>query len=679
MNPLRSREFLIPFDKIKVEHIEPGVREALAQAQASLEAIIAHEGERTYDNTIAALDDLQEKLGRVVSVAYHLNSVMSTPELRTAFNAVLPEISAFYAKLGTNEGLWQAVKSFAQSPEAAKLTGIRKRHVEKLVQEFKRAGADLPADKKSRAEDISVELSQLHTKFSENVLDATNAYELIITDEAELAGLPASAKAQAKANAEAKNIKGYRFTLQMPSYYPFMQYAQNRELRQKLYTAFVNRAASGDTDNRPLIYKILELRKEYAALLGYKNFADYRLEVNMVKDGAAAQAFEAELKKKTEPYWQDEIRMLTEFAQDELGLDTLEAWDVAFVIEKLRKARFDLDQEELRPYFPVDRVLAGLFEITHQLFGITVSERDIAQVWHPDVKFYDIHDEHNTYLGSFYADWFPRESKRAGAWMNSFITGGPTKDGFAPHLGLMCGNFTPPQDGQPALLSHREVQTTFHEFGHLLHHLLSKVEVAERAGTNVPRDWVELPSQLLENWTWERDALDMFARHYQTGETIPQDLYEKMIASRTFMEANSQMRQLSFGAVDLALHIDFDPSSGQDVIDFGNSVMEHYTIKPAFAHNNFLTAFSHVFSGGYAAGYYSYKWSEVLEADAFSRFKQEGIFNRETGRDYVNAILSRGDSADPDVLFREFMGRDPDINALIERNLGPRDVMTVND
>jgi oligopeptidase A len=669
MNPLLSREFRIPFDRIQTKHVEPAVRQALQEAQHELDTLIASDGERSYENTIEPLDDLLERLGRVIDPVTHLVAVMNTPELREAYNQVLPDFSAFYAKLPLNVGLWRVVKQYAATPEAQELTGVRRRHLDKMVRDFIRAGADLPADKKSRVEAIRVELSRLHTQFSDNTLDATNAFELLITDPDELAGLPETARTRARTSAASKGQTGWRFTLQLPSYLPFMQYADSRELREQLYTAFVNRASTGDLDNRPLMVRILELRRELAHLLGYRNFADYRLEESMVGSGDRALAFLNDLTERTRPYWDREIAELKEFAE-EIGLENLEPWDVAYVAEKMRKSRYDIDEEELRPYFPMDRVLEGVFEIARRIFGVTVTERPIKEVWHPDVKFYDIHDEEEgVYLGSFYADWFPRESKRGGAWMDSFVTGRPAEEGFTPHLGLMVGNFSPPEDNRPALLTHREVETTLHEFGHLLHHLLSRVEVPARAGTNVPRDWVELPSQIMENWAWEREALDLFACHWQTGAPIPEELFRKMVAARNFMAANAQMRQLSFGTTDLKLHIEYDPERDGDVVAYVQDVMSHFSIRPEFARNHFIATFTHVFAGGYAAGYYSYLWSEVLDADAFTRFQQEGIFNRETGRAYVDAILSRGDSADPVDLFREFMGRDPDLNALLRRNL----------
>jgi oligopeptidase A len=668
-NPLLSQAFLIPFQDIQPDHVAPGIRNAMAQTQEAIDAIIAFDGTRTFENTIIALDDALEPLGRAVTISYHLMSVNSSDNLRDAFNSVLPEFSAFFAQLPLNDELWQAVSSYAEGDSAKALTGIYKRHLDKTLDGFRRAGAALPETEKARAREISIELSKLQNKFSENLLDATNAFELVITDTADLAGLPERVVTQAYENAQQKELEGYRFTLQVPSYQPFMTHADNRNLRQHMYHAYTNRACDGELDNRPLIEQILTLRREFAGLLGYQDFADYRLETNMAKDGPSALTFVRDLTDKTRPYWLAEVDHLAGFAREQLGIDTLEPWDMFYATEKLRLHEYDFDAEMLRPYFPVDQVLRGLFEITHKLFGITVSQRDIAEVWHPEVLFYDIHDAHGTHLGSFYADWFPRESKRGGAWMNSLITGLATEDSSEPHLGLMVGNFTPPQAGKPALLSHSEVETTFHEFGHLLHHCLSKVDIRARAGTNVARDWVELPSQIMENWTWERDALDLFARHHETGEPIPEDLFDKLKRSRTFMQAHMQMRQLSFATVDLELHVNYDPSQHGDAINFGKRIMEPFYPRPAFSDNHFLASFGHVFTGGYAAGYYSYKWSEVLDADAFSRFKDAGIFNTEVGKDYLEHILSKGDSAPPEELYRAFMGRDPDPNALLARNL----------
>jgi oligopeptidase A len=669
-NPLLSTDFLIPFDAIRPEHVESGVREALSEAENALSQLLVTD-ETSYAATVGALESLSERLSQVFRRAQHLTSVKNSPELRAAYNAVLPEYSAFFAQLPLNAALWQVIKRFADSAEARQLDALHQRSVEQVVRQFRRAGADLPEEDKLKVKALTVKLSQLSSKFAENVLDATNAFELVVKDKSELAGLPESLLEAAREDAARKDMPGYRFTLQAPSFIPFMKYAENRGLRQQMYTAYFDRASGGELDNRPLLADILSGRSELASLLGYQDFADYQLEERMMRSGTKALDFTEEIFNLTLPYWRHEIDALRTHAKS-LGISRLEPWDIMFVSEQLRRATFDFDDEVLRPYFPLEQVLDGLFAIAERLFNIRISQRDNPRVWHPEVSFYEIHDASGLHLGSFYTDWFPREDKRAGAWMNAFYTGGPQADGsFSPHLGLMCANFSRPQGDNPALLTHNEVQTTFHEFGHLLHHLLSRVEIPSLAGTNVAWDFVELPSQLMENWAFEREALDLFARHYETGETIPETLYQKMLRARTFMEANAQMRQLSYAVVDLKLHTEYQAATQGEVIPYANRVMERFSIEPHFAHNNFLAGFSHVFAGGYAAGYYSYKWSEVLEADVFTRFKQEGIFNPETGQAFVKAILGRGDSEDPEVLFREFMGRGPDVRALIARNLGP--------
>ncbi len=665
MNPLLNREFKIPFSQINSEHIESGIREALKVASTELEVLFQNQT-LDFESTLGALDALTEKLNHPIRLASHLMNVKDNPKLRQGFEAVQPEFSAFFAKLPLNEQLWQLIKSYSTTEEARNLTPIKKRHLDKTMHEFIRAGADLPKDKKKMAEEIKVELSQLQTKFANNVLDATNAFEFI-ANENDLAGLPVSVIQQAKENAESKGIKGYRFTLQVPSFLPFIKYSDRRDLREHLYHAYSNRAYKGKFDNCPLIERILSLRKELADLHSYSDFADYRLEMNMVKNGQAASKFLKDLTTQTEPYFKKEVNLLSNFAQSELGITNMQPWDILYTIEKLRKAKFDIDDEVLRPYFPLDNVITGLFDLAYKVFGIKITKQKNTELWYAGIDYYDIYEE-GTYLGSFYADWFPREAKRSGAWMNYFYTGGPQPDGsFKPHLGLICANFTPPQEGKPALLTHEEVETVFHEFGHLLHHMLSKVTISPRAGTNVSWDFVELPSQIMENWCWEREALDIFAKHYKTKESIPKELFDKMLSARVFMSAYQQMRQLSFGTLDLALHINYGPNKNGDAVSYAKKVIEPFQIKPEFANNNFVTTFSHIFTGAYAAGYYSYKWAEVLEADAFTRFKREGILNREIGRAFAETILSRGDSAEPEELFREFMGRDPDIVALLKR------------
>ena len=684
-NPLLSDDFRIPFHEIRAEHVEPGVRRALEEAQAHVDRIAADAVPPTWDNTVGALDRAVETLGRRLAPASHLVSVAETPELREAYNAVLPEISEFWSRLPLNAGLWARVKAFAATEEADALVGIRRRHLDKTVREFERAGADLPDDAKDRLAAIRVELAQLQQKFSENVLDATAAFELSVTDKARLSGVPDAALRRARTKAEERGLEGWLLTLDHPSVEPILKYCDDRALRREIHAAYVGRCRDGEHDNRGLIARILRLRDEMAHVLGYARFSDYKLEDRMARTGERAAAFERDLVERTKPYWSRDLDELRHHAA-ELGLDDLEPCDVAYVSEKLRRQRFDIDDELLRPYFPLDRVLDGLFEVVRRTFGFRIDERPIEEVWHPDVRFFEIFAEDDAVLGAFYSDWFPRKEKRAGAWMNDFITGGPRSGTHAPHLGVVCGNFTPPDSDHPALLTHREVMTTFHEFGHLLHHCTSRVEIAGRAGINVAWDWVELPSQLMENWTWERQALDVFARHHETDEPLPQELFERMKAARRFLGGWQQMRQLSFGTVDLALHDDLAPrlrattNAGGDeldavqaetVMDFARDHFLAFAPAAIFAESHVLTSFTHLFAGGYDAGYYSYLWSEVLDAHAFTRFLDEGIFNRDTGRDYVESILTRGDSADPEELFREFMGRDPDPEALIVRNLGP--------
>ena len=671
-NPLLSDEPLpVPFHRIRAEHVVPGIRAALERAEGELAALVADPGERTYTNTIERLGDITERLARAIRPASVLVSVMNTPELREAYDTVLPEFSAFFARIALNGDVWRAVKSAAESAEAQSLDRVRRRHLEKTVRSFVRAGADLGPDDKARVESLRVELSRLQTEFSNHVLDSTNAWEMVLTDEAELAGLPESARAQARAAAAAREVEGWRFTLHQPSVQPFLQYAERRDLREKVHRAYSNRAAEAPHDNRPLVGRILALRRELANLLGFRDWADYELEEAMAGSGERAVAFEDDLTARTRPFWEREMEELAAFARDELGLDPLEPWDTAFAAERMRRARFDLDAEEVRPYFPMNRVQDGLFELARRLFGVEVREREVEEVWHPEVRYYDAFDESGRRLGGFYTDWYPRESKRGGAWMNGVVLGGPRADGgWDEHLAMIVGNLSPPEGDRPALLTHREVETIFHEFGHLLHHLLSRVEVRELGGTRVPTDWVELPSQIMENWTWERPALELFARHWETGEPIPDELFAKMQAARTFMAASFQMRQLSFGTLDLDLHVRFDPASDGDPIARSREVLARFQPRPEFAADHFVTGFTHIFAGGYAAGYYSYMWSEVLDSDAFSRFEKEGLFSREAGRAFVDSVLSRGDDTDPAELFREFMGRDPDPDALLRRNLG---------
>jgi oligopeptidase A len=669
-NPLLSVKFHIPFDQVRVEHVEPGIRELLKQSQAHIDAIVADDAPRSFDNTMLALENSTETLGYAMAVVRHLESVATTPELRAAWNVVEPEASAFFSQIPLNEGLWKKLQSYASTDEAKDLPATQLRFLTKTLDSFRREGAELdPAGKKRMAE-IDVELTKVTTKFSENVLDSSNAFELIITDEAKLAGLPPSAIAAARQSAESKKSPGWRFTLQAPSYIPVMTYLDDRSIREQMYRAFATRATEPDRDNRPLLARILELRREKARLLGFPDFADFVLHDRMAHKGEQAMKFLEGLKVKTDPFFVKENAALETFAGQKL-----EPWDVGYWAEKQRRALYDFDEEELRPYFPAERVVAGMFEIVERLYGIQVKQRDGVPVWHPDVRYYEVHDradsdQNRALMGAFYADWYPRESKRDGAWMEAFITGSYVSGHYEPHAGCICGNLTPPIGDKPALLTHREVETIFHEFGHLLHHVLSRVEVRSLAGTAVAWDFVELPSQIMENWCWERAALDLFAHHYQTGGTIPEDLYQKMIRARTYRGANGQMRQLGFGYVDLKLHREYDPALDGDVLTYARDILQQFSAAKFPENYAMIAGFTHLFSSpvGYGAGYYSYKWAEVLDADAFTRFRDEGIFSSEVGAAFREQILSKGDSEDPAELYRKFMGRDPDPDALLLRS-----------
>jgi oligopeptidase A len=664
-NPLLSSDYRIPFDQIRAEDVEPAIDELLAAAESDLDRLIADESPRTYGNTMAVLDSFTERLEYAMNVVRHLESVATTPELRAAHNAVQPKVAAFYASLPLNEGLWKAIKAYAATDEAKHLDPTRARFLKKTIDNFLRHGAELDPAGKTRLKEIDVELSRLTTKFSENVLDSTNAFEMLIVDKAKLAGLPPTAVASARHSAQSKGMEGWRFTLQAPSYIAVMTYLDDANIRRELYHAFNTRAATGAHDNRGNILAILALRREKAELLGFCDFADLVLEDRMAHNGARAQQFLDELERKTALYFGLENEELRQFA----GARELEPWDVGYYAEKQRKALYDFDAEALRPYFPLDRVVAGMFEIFGRVLGIQVNEQEGVPGWDPAVKFYSIEDERGARIGGFYTDWYPRENKRQGAWMDALITGLPSVDPRRPHLGFICGNLTPPVSGHPSLLTHREVETIFHEFGHLLHHCLSRVEVRSLAGTSVAWDFVELPSQLMENWCWERESLDLFARHYETGEPIPEELFQKMRRARTFRAANGQMRQLGFGFVDLAMHRQYSAERDGDVIAYSRAILQRFSATALPPDHAMIAGFTHLFGSpvGYGAGYYSYKWAEVLDADAFTRFREKGVFDREVGREYRDRILAKGDSEDPAELYRSFMGRDPNPDALLER------------
>lgn len=669
-NPLLALDLPVPFDRIEAAHVQPAVDTLLSRAREAIDAIVAG-GPRTYEGTLKALEDATEPLARAMGVVGHLESVATSDALREAYNAVLPEVAAFYATIPLNAELYAALHE-ASEVEGQGLSPTRRRHLDKTLDDFRRHGAELPTEGKERLAQLDVELTRVTTRYAQNVLDATNAFELCIEDESELSGLPPSALDAARASAKSKNKEGWRFTLQAPSYTAVMTYLDHAGHREHMWRAFNTRACSGEHDNRPLVGEILRLRREKAELLGYAHFADLVLEDRMAKTGAKARAFVDDLRERARSSFHAENEALLAFRREVEGPDApaLEPWDVGYWSEKQRRARFDFDEEALRPYFSLPRVLEGMFDLVGRLYGVKIEPAAEVPTWHPSVDAYRIADGAGEPLGVFYVDNFPRETKRDGAWMNGLVTGELGPSGMSPHLGLICANVTRPVEDRPALLTHREVETLFHEFGHLMHHMLSRVEVRALGGTNVAWDFVELPSQIMENFCWERPCLDLFARHWQTGETIPEALFEKMSRARTYRAANATMRQLGFAAVDLLLHVDVDPSTEPDVIERARQVLAEHAAAPLPDDYGMIASFGHLFAHpvGYAAAYYSYKWAEVLDADAFTRFKHEGLFSPEVGRQFRDTILARGDSRDPMDLYRDFMGREPDVQPLLERS-----------
>jgi len=669
-NPLLQHSYTIPFDQIKAEHIEPAFIQTIQEAEQQLEDIVSHTGIRTFENTLLALDNAQEKVNRLNRIVENLDMLVSTPELHQAYQNARPRIDDFTSKIPLNEGLWKALQAYAATEEAQRLESPHKRFLKQTMYKFQNQGAKLDQAGKNRLAEIDVELGKLTMHYRSNSVRSTDSYLLVITEKEDLAGLPESAVALAKQNAEKKDIEGWLFTLHSPSCAPALQYLDNRKIRNQLYNALISIASQGEYDNREVIPKILALRKEKATLLGYKDFADFILADRMAKDGKTAQNFLHDLREKTATHFQRENLELEQFVKKLEG-DRFELLpgDLAYYIEKLHNATFDFDQEELRPYFPLPQVMEGMFAIVNHLYGITVKETKDFPTWDGNVKTYKITDQDGTWLGSFYADLFPREAKKSGAWMDTLIYGGPSPEGFKPHLGLIVGNLQPSVGDKPALLTHDYVQTIFHEFGHLLHLCLGQAEIPAQKGPQVAWDFVELPSQIMENWCWEREALNLFAKHYQTGEKIPEELLAKLEKSAKFRGAYSMMRQLSFGTIDFALHLDYDPQLDGNVVDYSRALSQQFSPTQLPENYAFITNFNHLFgeSVGYAAAYYSYKWAEALDADAFTRFKKEGILNRETGMSFRNEILAKGDSEDPDVLYRNFMGRDPDKKAILER------------
>ena len=661
---------------------------ALERASEQIAKIAAIEAEKaTFANSFVALDKAADELGRAWGLLENLKSLADSPEVRRVHTALLPKITQFNTELFLNSNLYNVLLAAKGNTPEDQLSPSEKRFAHEMLENFREQGVDLPSDKKEAFKAINQQLAEITQKFSENVLDATKAWELVITEEASLAGLPESARAAAlqdalKKGKGTKEKPAWRFTLQMPSYAAVMTYLDDEQIRRQVWSAMNDVGRLPPYDNRPLIKEILKLRSALAALLGKDHFSDYVLSRRMAKTGQAALAFIEKLQERIEPAFKREHEVLMHFRADSLGLKTpekLEPWDAAYWAEKLRKKNFDFDAELLRPYFPEDHVTMGLFNLAGHVFGIQIRQIPVPAdtLWNEAVKYYSIIDNKTQQiLGYFYTDWHPRDNKKSGAWMNPLITAGPLlNEPFAPHIGIITGNFTSPIGDNAALLLHGEVKTAFHEFGHLLHHIFTEVPLRGLAAMNVAWDFIEFPSQLMENWCWERTSLDLFARHYKTDEALPEDLFRKMKAARNFMAAASRMRQLMLAKLDLDFHLhpeDYAELSSEALEEKIQAVTKDYLPPFKTPSPSIAPRFTHVFGSpvGYASAYYSYQWAEVLEADAFSRFQSaaEGVLSAVMGERLRQSILCRGNSCDPDVLFKDFMGREPDFDALLRRD-----------
>ncbi|GET20595.1 M3 family metallopeptidase [Prolixibacter denitrificans] len=657
-----------PFNLIKTENFVPAIDVALAEARKDVDAIINNPEPATFQNTIEALEVSGEQLDRVTGVLFNLNSAETNKELQAVAREVSPKLSEFGNYVSLNEDLFKRVKAVYDKRESLDLTPEQAKLLENSYKGFVRRGANLQGEAKKRYAEITTELAQLSLKFGENVLEETNAFELLITDEKDLSGLPEAVREAAQQLAKSKGKEGWMFNLQYPSYLPFMKYADNRELREKMYRTYTSRAfKDNDYNNEEIIHKIVNLRLEKANLLGFKSHADYVLSERMAETPEKVNSFLEELHEASKPYAEKEFKEVTDFAKANGLKGELQRWDWAYYSEKLKTEKFGFDEEEVKPYFQLEKVREGVFELAHRLYGLNFKENKDIQVYHPDVTAYDVFNEDGSFLSVLYLDFFPREGKRGGAWMNDFRAQSNINGKMERPIITVVTNFTKPTETKPSLLTFDEVETFLHEFGHSLHGMLANTVYPSMSGTGVYRDFVELPSQIMENWATEKEWLDLFAVHYQTGEKIPAELVDKLIKARNFQSGYLSERQLSFGMDDMAWHSITKPVT-EDVISFERRVMDKTELFPHVDGSCFNTAFSHIFAGGYAAGYYGYKWAEVLDADAFSMFKKNGIFDKATAESFRKNILEKGGTQHPMELYKAFRGQEPTVDALLERS-----------
>ena len=674
-NPLLSNNTILPlFSKIKPEHIEPAITQLLEEARTVVKKHLQATTEYTWENLIEPLENAEDKLNKAWSPVSHMNAVVNTDELRLAYNACLPKLSDYSTEMGQNEQLFNAYKVIADSNEFATLNSVQKKIIQNALRDFRLSGVDLDNEKKKRYKEISQELSRLASNYEENLMDATNAWSKVIRNEQDLAGLPASALAQAKQTAESQDQDGWMITLQFPSYQAIMTYADDRELRREHYEAYATRASDQASDNEQwdnslLMEQILALRHEKAQLLGFENYAELSLATKMAKKPEEVMNFLEDLADKSWRQARKDFADLQSFAKQYHGINNLQSWDLTYYSEKMRQHFYQLSQEEVKAYFPITRVLPGLFAVVEKLYGLQISEISDFDSWHPDVHFFQIHDEFGVLRGKFYFDLYARTKKRGGAWMDDCVGRKKINDHIQTPIAYLTCNFTPPTSTEPSLLSHDDVTTLFHEFGHGLQHMLTKIDYLGVSGINgVEWDAVELPSQFMENWCWEQEALALISGHYQTGEPLPDTLFNKMLAAKNFQAGMMTVRQLEFSLFDFRIHKDYDPEKGARIYPILEQVRAQVAVINPPKFNRFAHSFSHIFAGGYAAGYYSYKWAEVLSSDAFSLFEEKGIFNPETGKLFLTTILETGGSEDAMALFIKFRGRKPTIDALLKHN-----------
>ncbi len=671
-NPLLERFQLPPFARIKPEHIEPAISSLIERNLGLINQLTTQQKNPTWESLVAPIEAMDDELNKAWSPVSHLNSVANSKELREAYHQCLPKLSDYGTTVGQNKQLYDAYVALKSGPTFSTLDKAQQKTIINAIRDFELSGVALPEDNKEQFAKLSKTLSELQSRFQDNVMDATDAWHYDVQDEKELAGIPKETIALAKQAAEKAKISGWRLTLDFPCYYAVITHADNRELRKKMHEAYSTRASElGQNpekwDNTVLMEQILATRHTLANLLGFANYAERSVIKKMAKDPKKVMSFLEDLAKRAKPFAEKEYADLKAFAKTEYSIENLEPWDISYYSEKLQQQQYSMSEELLRPYFPANQAVKGLFEVVRRLYGLNIVEDTKVETWHSDVRFFLIYDDKNELLGKFYLDLYARNQKRGGAWMDEALVRRREAGKLQHPVAYLTCNFRAPLNDEPALLTHDEVITLFHEFGHGLHHMLTKIDYPSVSGINgVPWDAVELPSQFMENWCWQIEALAFISSHYQTQEPLPEDLLAKMMKAKNFQSAMMLMRQLEFALFDFRIHLEFNPKTGGRIQEILNEVRTQYSVVPAANYSRFPQSFSHIFSGGYAAGYYSYLWAEVLSSDAFSKFEEEGIFNQNTGLSFLHKILEKGGSEDPDILFRDFRGRDPELTPLLK-------------